>query len=98
MITPPMFAADMPAMDTVETGTMQHRSDDTYDEKIDSQDKWYDEMEAIGEIADVSKHVDDHSDISDYEDQLRARKRKKKESVKVGFFFLYLLLFFMLMG
>ena len=61
-----------------------HRADDFYDEKLDPQDQWYDDLEGIGDPPDASKMVDDQSDISDYEDQLKGRKRKKRDSVKVG--------------
>ena len=60
-----------------------HRADDFYDEKLDPQDQWYDDLEGIGDPPDAGKMVDDQSDISDYEDQLKGRKRKKRDSVKV---------------
>lgn len=60
-----------------------HRLDDYYDDKLDSQDQWYDDLEGIGEPPDAGEMVDDQSDISDYEDQLRGRKRKKAAVSKV---------------
>lgn len=60
-----------------------HRLDDFYDDKLDSQDQWYDDLEGLGEPPDAGEIVDDQSDISDYEDQLKGRKKKKAPAVKV---------------
>ncbi|PVD38756.1 hypothetical protein C0Q70_01379 [Pomacea canaliculata] len=70
--------ADMHPISAVENPA--HRLDDYYDDKLDSQDQWYDDLEGIGEPPDAGEMVDDQSDISDYEDQLRGRKRKKAAS------------------
>jgi hypothetical protein len=59
-----------------------HRGEDFYDEKIETQDVWYDDVEGLGEVGESGKMADDLSDISDYEDQLKGRKRKKKETGK----------------
>ncbi|XP_076448356.1 zinc finger protein ubi-d4 A-like [Babylonia areolata] len=71
--------ADMHQINAVENPA--HR-EDFYDEKLEGQDQWYDDLEGIGEPPDAGEMVDDQSDISDYEDQLKGRKRRKKESVK----------------
>lgn len=41
-------------------------------------------MEGIGEPPDAGEMVDDQSDISDYEDQLKGRKKKKPAAPKVS--------------
>ena len=74
----------MHPISAVENPAHRHAVEEDVDQKSESQDKWFDEVETISEPLDAGELVDDQSDISDYEETIRKKKKKAGPKVSTG--------------